>query len=59
MLLSEFDIEFMTRKAIKGQTIADYLVDQPLNDQELSESLFPSEDVMALEPDPDNVELLC
>ena len=56
MLLSEFDIVFVTRKAIKGQTIADYLADQPLNDQELLESLFPSEDVMVLELEPDNVE---
>ena len=27
MLLSEFDIVFVTRKAIKGQAIADYLAD--------------------------------
>ena len=32
MLLSKFDIIFVTWKAIKGQAIADYLVDQPLND---------------------------
>ena len=57
MLLSEFDIVFVTRKAIKGQAIADYLADQPLNDPELSESLFPNEDVMALELEPDSVEL--
>ena len=55
MLLSEFDIVFVTRKAIKGQAIADYLADQPLNDPELSESLFPNEDVMALELEPDSV----
>ena len=57
MLLSEFDIVFVIRKAIKGQAIADYLADQPLNDPELSESLFPNEDVMALELEPDSVEL--
>ena len=56
MLLSEFDIVFVTRKAIKGQAIADYLADQPLNDLELSESLFPDKDVMALEPKPDSIE---
>ena len=56
MLLSKFDIVFVTRKAIKGQAIADYLVDQPLNEPELSESLFPDEDVNALEPEPDSVE---
>ena len=27
MLLSEFDIVFVTRKAIKGQAIVDYLAD--------------------------------
>ena len=50
MLLFEFDIVFVTIKAIKGQAIADYLADQPLNDPELSKSIFPNEDVMALEP---------
>ena len=54
MLLFEFDIVFVTRKAIKGQAIVDYLTDQPLNDPELLESLFP--DVMALGPEPDSVE---
>ena len=50
MLLFEFDIVFVIRKAIKGQAIVDYLADQPLNDLELSESIFPNKDVMALEP---------
>ena len=57
MLLSEFDIVYVTRKAIKGQAIADYLVNQPLNNPELSKSLFPDKDVMALEPELDSVEL--
>ena len=35
MLLFEFDIVFVTRKAIKGEAIADYLADQLLNDPEL------------------------
>ena len=56
MLLTEFDIVFVTRKAIKGQAIAEFLADQLLNDLELSKSLFPNEDVMALEPEPDSVE---
>ena len=56
MLHSEFDIVFVTRKAIKGQAIANYLVDQPLNDPKLPESLFPNKDVMALKPKPDSVE---
>ncbi|XP_075649835.1 uncharacterized protein LOC142620334 [Castanea sativa] len=56
MLLSEFDIVFVIRKAIKGQAIANYLADQLLNDPELSKSLFPDEDVIALEPKPSSVE---
>ena len=32
MFLFEFTIVFVVQKAIKGQAIADYLADQPLND---------------------------
>ena len=56
MLLSELDIMFVVRKVIKGQAIADYLVDQPLNDPDFSESLFLDEDVSAIELEPSNVE---
>ena len=56
ILLSEFDIVFVVQKAIKGQAIADYLVDKALNDLDFSESLFPDEDVLAIELEPDNVE---
>ena len=48
MLLFEFDIDFVVRKAIKGQAIIDYLVDQSLNDKDFSKSLFPDEDVLAV-----------
>ena len=44
---------------MKDLPLADYLVDQPLNDKELSESLFPNEDVMALEPELNSVKLWC
>ena len=56
MLLSKFDIVLVTRKAIKGQAMVDYLTDQPLNELELSESLFLDKDVMALEPKPNSME---
>lgn len=59
MLLFEFDIMFMVRKAIKGQAIADHLVDQPLNVPDFSESLFPDEDVLAIKVEPSNVEPWC
>ena len=50
MLLSEFDIVFVVRKAIKGQAKTDYLVYQPLKDPVFLEFLFPDEDVLAIEP---------
>jgi len=56
MLLSEFDIVFVTQKAIKGQAIDDYLADQPLNDPDFSKSLFPNKDDLAIGPEPSNVE---
>ena len=56
MLIFEFDIVFVMRNAIKGQALANYLVDQPLNDPKLSKSHFPDEDILALEPKLDNVE---
>ena len=51
MLLSKFDILFVARKAIKGQAIADYLVDYPSEQLELMDSEFPDEDVMTVNED--------
>ena len=48
MLLFDFDIVFMTRKAIKDQAIANYLANQSLNDSNFSKSLFLDEDVLAI-----------
>lgn len=39
----------MVQKAIKGQAIANYLADQLLNDPDSLESLFPNENVLAIE----------
>ncbi|GMY17409.1 protein NYNRIN-like [Fagus crenata] len=51
VLLSEFDILFVARKAIKGQAIADYLADYPTEQLELMDSEFPDEDVMTVDED--------
>jgi len=32
VLLSEFDIVYVTQKEIKGSALADYLAQQPIND---------------------------
>ncbi|XP_006582634.1 uncharacterized protein [Glycine max] len=48
VLLSEFDIVYVTQKAIKGSALADYLAPQPINDYQLMHPEFPNEDIMTL-----------
>ena len=48
VLLSEFDIVYVTQKTIKGSALADYLAQQPLNDYQPMHSEFLDEDIMAL-----------
>ena len=48
MLLSEYDIEYRTQKAIKSSVLADYLAHQPVEDHQSAEYEFPDEDVMFL-----------
>ena len=48
MLLSEFDIEYVERKAIKGQVIADQLAEAPLFDDTPMQMEFPDSSIMHL-----------
>ena len=48
VLLSEYDIQYMSRKAIKGNTIADFLVDRAIEDYEPVRFDFPNENLMAV-----------
>ncbi|GLJ16330.1 hypothetical protein SUGI_0276010 [Cryptomeria japonica] len=48
MILSEFDIEYVDRKAIKGQAIADQLVDAPMIDDVPLSSKFPNESILTM-----------
>ena len=48
MLLSEYDIEYRTQKAIKSSVLADYLAHQPMKDHQSVEYEFHDEDVMFL-----------
>ena len=48
MLLSEYDIEYCTQKAIKSSVLAYYLAHQPVEDHQYVEYEFPDEDVMFL-----------
>ena len=46
MLLTEFDIVYVTQKAIKGQAIADQLSESPADDYEPMSTAFPDEAVL-------------
>ena len=48
MLLSEYDIEYHTQKAIKGSVLADHLAHQAIDDYQSVGYDFPDEDVMYL-----------
>jgi len=48
MLLSEFDIVYITQKAIKGSALAEYLAQQPIDDYQPVQPEFPDEDIMTV-----------
>ncbi|GAU49605.1 hypothetical protein TSUD_407700 [Trifolium subterraneum] len=48
MLLSEYDIEYRTQKAIKGSILADHLAHQPVEDYQPIKFDFPDEEIMYL-----------
>jgi len=48
MLLSEFDIVYVTQKAIKGSALAEYLAQQPIDNYRPMQPKFPDEDILAL-----------
>lgn len=48
MLLIEYDIQYVTQKAIKGSMLADYLTHRPMEDYQHIWFDFPDEDVMVI-----------
>ena len=48
VLLSEFDIVYVTQKATKKSALADYLAQQPISDYQPMHPEFPDEGIMAL-----------
>lgn len=46
MILTEYDIQYTTQKAIKSSVIADYLAHQPVEDYTPMKFDFPDEDVL-------------
>ncbi|XP_070017816.1 uncharacterized protein [Nicotiana sylvestris] len=52
ILLSEFDIVYVTQKAIKGQALADHLAENPVGGEyELLKTYFPDEEVSLIGED--------
>ena len=55
MLLSKYDIQYVTQKAIKGSALADYLAHQPVEDYQPMQPEFPDEEILSLfKEDDDN-----
>lgn len=56
-MLSEYDIQYVTQKAIKGSALSEYLTHQPLEDYHPMRFKFPDVDIMFLKdyenPGPD------
>lgn len=51
MLLTEYDILYVTQKEIKGSMLADHLAHQPLEEYQSMMFDFPDEDIMLI-PNP-------
>jgi len=49
VLLSKYDIVYMTRKAVKGSVIVDHLPDNAFEDYEPLDFDFPDENVLSIE----------
>ncbi|XP_058082385.1 uncharacterized protein LOC131230482 [Magnolia sinica] len=49
LLLSKFDITYVTQKAIKGQALADHLAAHSLPDYQPLKTFFPDEDILQIE----------
>ena len=57
MVLTEYDIQYTTQKAIKGSVLADHLAHQAVDDYQSMNFEFPDENIMLVtdyeEPGPD------
>ena len=49
MILTEYDIQYTTQKAIKGSVLADHLAHQAVEDYQSMKFDFPDEDIMTLD----------
>ena len=49
VLLTKFDIEYLSRKVIKGRVVANFLAENPVDDNQEWELDFPDEHLIAIE----------
>ena len=50
MLLTEFDIVYVTRTAMKAQALADHLAENPIDEEyELLKTYFPDKEVLTID----------
>ena len=54
MILTEYDIQYTTQKAIKGSVLVDHLAHQDVEDYQSMRFNFPDEDIMTLDNIKDN-----
>ncbi|XP_077240233.1 uncharacterized protein LOC143880804 [Tasmannia lanceolata] len=54
LLLSEFDITYVTQKSVKGRVIAEHLADSPVEESAFLKAEFPDEEIMDIEEDTPN-----
>ena len=48
VLLTEFDIQYMTQKSVKGSIVADHLASLPISDDKLIDDDFPDEQFISM-----------
>ncbi|XP_057948200.1 uncharacterized protein LOC131143851 [Malania oleifera] len=56
MLLTEYDITYVTRKAIKGSVIAKYLVNRAVEDYQPMKFAFPNKDIDSISQEEEEYE---
>ena len=49
LLLSEFDLKYVTRKSVKGRTVAEFLADHPVEGGDAVEYLFLDEAILHID----------
>ncbi|XP_077226904.1 uncharacterized protein LOC143860226 [Tasmannia lanceolata] len=54
LLLSEFNITYVTQKSVKGRVIAEQLADSPVEENAFLKAEFPDEEIMDVEEDTPN-----